>query len=103
MTTIWIPEGEAEERVVATTVPEFVEQAPSGPGSREIFEETLLSVQITVSGNLAQAWARYKARFGDPGDVMEWEGFDAFTLMKHNGAWRITSLAYVPDPVPVIE
>lgn len=96
MTTVWTPAGEDVPRVVATTIPEFVGQAPQGPGSREIFEESLLSVTITVRDGLAQAWARYRARFGDPGDIAEWEGFDAFTLLKHDGEWKISSLAYVP-------
>jgi hypothetical protein len=97
LTTIWAPPGETVPGVVATTVPEFVEQAPEGPGSREIFEERMISAEITVEGGLAQAWVRYRARFGDPGDVMEWEGRDAFTLLLHDGEWRITSLAYAAD------
>ncbi len=97
LTTIWTPPGETVERVVATSIPEFVAQAPFGPGSREIFEERMTSVRITVRGDLAHAWAEYEARFGDPGDVMEWTGTDAFTLLRHGGAWRISSLAYASD------
>jgi hypothetical protein len=97
MTTVWTPSGEDVERVVATTVPSFVAQAPEGPDSREVFEERLVSADITVEGILAQAWVRYSARFGDPGDIFEWEGLDAFTLIRHGGEWRITSLAYAPD------
>jgi hypothetical protein len=40
---------------------------------------------------------RYQARFGDPDDVMEWRGVDAFTLMRRGGEWRIVELAFVPD------
>lgn len=97
MTTIWTPAGETVIRVVATSIPDFVAQAPDGPGSREVFEESLISATITVEGSLAQAWARYRARFGDPGDIVEWEGLDAFTLLKHDGEWKISSLAYVSD------
>ena len=95
LTTVWMPPGESSERVVPTTVEDFVLQAPEGPGSREIFEERASSMEIRVDGGLAQVWARYAARFGDPGEVMEWEGLDAFTLLRHDGEWRITSLAYV--------
>ncbi len=28
--------------------------------------------------------------------VSEWEGLDAFTLLRHAGEWMITSLAYAP-------
>lgn len=97
ITTVWQPPGEEAERVVVTSVPEFVERAPEGPGSREIFEERMEDVRVRVRGDLAQAWARYAARFGDPGDVAEWEGTDAFTLMQHDGRWRIVSLAFASD------
>lgn len=98
MTTVWTPEGERTERVVATTVPDFVAQAPDGPGSREIFEERPVSFRIVVEGDLAQARVRYHARFGDPGEVIEWDGVDAFTLIRYGGEWKITSLAYLSDP-----
>ena len=95
LTTVWQPAGEAARRVVTTSVPEFVAQAPLGPGSRSVFEETLLDARIRTVGDLAQAWVRYQARFGDPGDISEWEGVDAFTLLRHAGRWRIVALAYV--------
>lgn len=94
LVTIWQPPGEDEERVVYTSVPDFIRSAPAGPGSREIFEERMLEVEIRIQGPLAQAWTRYTARFGDPGDVQSWEGTDAFTLLNHDGRWRITALAY---------
>lgn len=97
LTTVWTPPGETSPRVVASTVPDFVEQAPAGPGSREIFEERMVAAEITVEGDLAQAWVRYRARFGDPGDVMEWTGIDAVSLLRHEGSWRIVSLAYAQD------
>ncbi len=97
MNTIWTPSGETVARVVATTIPEFVSQAPEGPGSREIFEERLVSTKIRVEGGLAQAWTEYDARFGDPGNVFEWEGVDAFTLLRHQGEWRISTLVYLAN------
>ncbi len=95
MATIWTPAGEDEDRVVVVSVPDFVAQTPSGPDSREIFEERMVSARIEAEGDLAQAWTEYAARFGDPGDVIEWRGLDAFTLMRHGGRWKIVSLAYV--------
>ena len=94
ITTVWQPPGEAAERVVVTSVPDFVAQAPAGPGSKPIFEETMRDAQVRVFQNLAHVWARYDARFGDPGNVMEWSGIDAFTLMKHDGSWKIVALAF---------
>ncbi len=81
----------------ATSIDEFIAQAPQGPGSKEIFEEWIIDVQLRVSGNLAQAWVRYGARFGDPGDISEWEGIDAVTLINHDGNWKIASLAFASD------
>lgn len=96
ITTVWQPTGEDSLRVWTTTVPEFVAAAPTGPGSREIFEESMLDAHITVSGELAQAWVTYEARFGDRGAVQEWRGVDAFTLLRHGGRWRIAALAFAP-------
>lgn len=47
-----------------------------------------------IRGDLAHAWAGYDARFGELGKIQEWSGIDAFTLMKHEGRWRIVSLAF---------
>lgn len=90
----WQPPGEDVPRVTVTTVSQFVAAAPEGPGSREIFEERMLGARIRLTGGLAQAWVHYQARFGNTGDVREWEGVDAFTLMQHDGQWRIVSLAF---------
>ncbi len=97
ITTVWQPSGEPQARVTVTTVPEFVRQAPEGPGSREIFEERMLGAELHVHGNLAQAFVRYRARFGDPADVAEWEGIDSFALMQHEGEWRIVALSFAAD------
>ncbi|NIM50179.1 MAG: hypothetical protein GTN62_07550 [Gemmatimonadales bacterium] len=80
--------------VMAQSVADFIAQAPQGPGSREIFEEWMIEADVKVFHNLAQAWVRYGARFGDPGDIMEWEGIDAFTLMEVGGDWKISALVF---------
>ena len=97
LTTVWMPPGEAGPRVVATTVADFVRQAPLGPGRQPIFSERMLDAEVRVHGNLAHAWARYEARFGTPGSVAVWWGIDAFTLMAHDGRWRIVALAYTDE------
>lgn len=97
ITTVWQPPGETAPRVVASTIPEFVRRAPEGPDSREIFEERMTGARTRINGNLAQVWATYHARFGDPGAIMEWDGIDAFTLIRHNGRWRIVSLAFAAE------
>jgi hypothetical protein len=94
ITTAWRAPGADSATVSTWTVPQFVAAAPEGPGSRRVFEETMVAARIRRSGGLAQAWVRYHARFGDPGDVREWDGVDAVTLMAHEGRWRIVSLAF---------
>jgi hypothetical protein len=98
ITTVWQAPAEPAPRVTVTTVPEFVRQAPEGPGSREIFEERMLAADVTVRGTLAQAFARYQARFGNPGAIAEWEGIDSFSLLRHDGYWRIVSLSFASEP-----
>ncbi len=97
ITTVWRLPGEDTAGVVVTTIEEFVAQAPQGPGSRQIFEEWMIAADIRLFNDLAQAWVRYGARFGDPGDIDEWEGIDAITLLKHRGTWRIVALVFTAD------
>jgi len=97
ITTVWQPDGESERRVDFISVPRFIAEADLGPGSKEFFEETMGTVEVHVQGNLAMVWAEYRARFGDPGDIREWSGIDAFTLMKHLGVWKITSMAFAAE------
>lgn len=94
ITTAWQPPGEEKSRVVVTSVPEFVTKAPEGPGSKTIFEETLGGAEVLVYQNLAVVWAEYSAKFGEPGDLAEWSGIDAFTLMHHEDNWKIVSLVF---------
>lgn len=98
LTTVWQPPGAPTARVEVVTIPEFVRRAPEGPDSKPLFEERMDSVRIRLSGGLAQAWTFYSARFGDSTSVSSWRGIDAFTLMSHQGRWRITSVAYASDP-----
>ncbi|MGH7562487.1 MAG: hypothetical protein ACRENB_15885 [Gemmatimonadales bacterium] len=94
MATVWQPPGRPRPVVEAVPVDTFIARAPSGPGSKPIFEERMTGLVVRSHGNLAQAWATYTARFGEPGNVATWEGLDAFTLLRHEGTWRIVSLSY---------
>jgi hypothetical protein len=94
LSVVWQPPSAAAPLLETVTVDTFIARAPQGPGSKPIFEERLNWVTITIHRNLAHAWASYRARFGDSARVDTWEGFDAFTLMRHDGVWRIAALAY---------
>lgn len=97
LTTIWAPPGETKPRVVIMTIESFVEQAPKGPGSKPIFEESMTDSEVRAEKTLAHVWAHYTARFGDYDSVSTWSGVDAFTLMKHDGVWKIVALAYASN------
>ena len=92
--TVWQTPGQPRALVEIVPVDTFIARAPQGPDSKPIFEERLTDVVVRSHGNLAQAWATYTARFGEPGNVATWEGIDAFTLLRHDGTWRIVSLSY---------
>lgn len=94
LATLWQAPGDEGGSVFVSSVPDFIARAPEGPDSQPIFEEVLEDVEVRIHGDLATAWARYRARFGRPGDLMEWRGIDAFTLLRHDGEWRIVSLVY---------
>ena len=94
LTTVWQPPGTDSMQVVMTTIEDFIAQADQGPGSQPIFEEKMLEAEVKTYNNLATVWATYAAKFGTEDSLMEWEGIDAFTYMKHAGEWRIASLAY---------
>jgi hypothetical protein len=97
ITTIWQPIDETAQRVHTSTVTEFIVRAPEGPGSRESFEERMSAATVYVYGSLATVFSRYRARFGDPGDIMEWEGIDSFALMRFGDEWRIVALSFAAD------
>jgi hypothetical protein len=97
ITTVWQPPGEDRPRILIQTIHEFVRRAPEGLGSKPVFEERMRDAEVKVGEKLAQVWARYDARFGDPGAVREWQGTDAFTLLEHDGSWRIAALVFAGD------
>lgn len=97
MSTVWTPPGEAQPRVMVMSVPEFVRQAPLGPGSKPVFRERMLGAEVRLGRNLAHVWAHYEVQFGTPDSLAVWRGIDAFTLMAHGGRWRIAALAYTDE------
>ena len=93
VTMIWEPDDSSERRVDFISVPDFIAQMDLGDDSTIIFEQTIGTVELQFDGNVAQVWSRHRVRFGEPGNVREWTDVDAFTLMKHVGLWKISSLA----------
>ncbi len=93
VTMIWEPDDRSERRVDFLSVPDFIAQLDLGDDSTIIFEQLMGTVELHFDGNVAQVWSRHRVRFGEPGNVREWTDVDAFTLMKHVGLWKISSMA----------
>ena len=98
VTTAWQAPGSDSVSVTIMPVEQFVALWAEGPGSRPIFDERMEQATIRLRGDLAQAWVRYTARFGDSTAVEEWSGIDAFTLMRVGTEWRIVELAFAAEP-----
>ncbi|MCA6079095.1 nuclear transport factor 2 family protein [Fulvivirga sedimenti] len=94
LTTIWQSPKDSLPEVLVNTIDAFIRQTPQGPDSEPIFEEKPTYITTEIQGNLATAWVNYEARFGSEENLNEWTGTDLFTLMKHQGEWRIVSLAF---------
>jgi hypothetical protein len=97
ITTVWQQPGDTVSKVHSVTIDEFIRQTPDGPDSQPVFEERLLNAEIEVRGNLARVWARYNAIFGTEQHLSEWQGTDLFSLLKHDGTWKIVSLTFESD------
>lgn len=96
LTTIWQDEKDESPSLYSHTIDEFLAQTADGPDSQPIFEEKMLSSEIKINGNLANAWVHYAAKFGTDENLMQWEGTDHFSLIKFEERWYIVSLSYEP-------
>jgi hypothetical protein len=94
ITTVWKHPNDSLAKVDVTTIDDFIKETPNGPDSQPIFEETMKDSKIEVQGNLAQAWVEYDAKFGTEQNLATWSGTDVFTLLRHEGEWKIVSLVF---------
>jgi hypothetical protein len=94
ITTAWQQPGDSVAIVDVTTIDDFIKETPIGPDSQPVFEEKMKNSKIHVEGNIAEAWVEYEAKFGKRDSLMEWSGTDVFTLLRHDGQWKIVSLVF---------
>ena len=94
ITTAWQQPGDSIATVDVTTIDDFIKETPHGPDSKPIFEETMKAARINLKGNIAEAWVDYEAKFGSKDTLNQWTGTDVFTLLRHNGEWKIVSLVF---------
>ncbi|MDX1684289.1 MAG: nuclear transport factor 2 family protein [Saprospiraceae bacterium] len=97
LTTVWQTSKDSVPKVFTNSITEFLAQTSQGPDSQPIFEESPTTIEVEVRGNLARAWVNYKAKFGSEADLLEWKGVDLFSLLRHDGEWRIVSVVYEND------
>ena len=97
ITTVWTPAGETRRRVAASSVEQFIAEAAQEPDDAAGFAERMGEVEIYRRGNLAIVMARYEAQLGHGRDLTRWSGYDAFTLMRDRGQWKITHLAFAAE------
>ena len=53
--------------------------------------------RLHVHGNPTRVWAHDLTRFGDSGAVATRCGIDAFTLMKHDGEWKVVARCFTDE------
>ncbi len=94
LTTTWQEASDSVEKVLVSTIDEFISKTPEGPDSQPIFEEKMIESNVDIQSDLASAWVKYEAKFGTQENLMEWQGLDLFSFMKHKGEWKIVSLVF---------
>lgn len=97
LTTIWQEPNDLEPKVLTNSITEFLAQTENGPDSQPIFGERPIKINITRENNLANAWVYYEAEFGTEDNLIQWKGYDLFSLLKFKGKWHIISITYISD------
>jgi len=92
ITTIRKPAGAPREVVVVTQVDEYVALAGANGANATPITIKLTARDVRRDGILAQVFARFDANTQAQGELHTWHGVDAFTLMRHEGEWRIAAL-----------
>ncbi|NNE26169.1 MAG: nuclear transport factor 2 family protein [Saprospiraceae bacterium] len=95
LTTVWQASPESEPILYTNTIDGFLSQTKDGPDSQPIFEETPISTEVEIRGNLARAWVKYEAKFGTEDSLMKWKGYDLFSFIRHKDQWLIAALTYI--------
>jgi hypothetical protein len=94
LTTLWEAPADSFPKVTTYTIDDFLSQTKDGPDSQPIFEERMLHAEISARQNLASAWVEYEAKFGSEDSLIEWKGYDLFSMIKFENKWKIVSIVY---------
>jgi hypothetical protein len=94
----WRAAGDAAPTVHVQTIDQFIAATKDGPDRLAAFEERMVHHDVMRAGDLALAWATFRARFGMPGvPAATHYGADCVQLVEDHGAWRIVSLAFTQE------
>src|SRR5690606_30681319 len=94
LTTIRQTEADSVPGLFSVSIDEFIDRTSQGRDRQRRCEERMISHEITVKGNVAQAWVKYEAKFGMDESLMQWKGYDHFSLIRFKDEWRIVSIVY---------
>jgi hypothetical protein len=83
-----------DKQVVNEPIESCIERLRANVARAKPLEIALIEHRIVPTGSIAQASIQYSA-VDKSGDAPQgWSGTDAFTLVRHEGQWRIASLAF---------
>ena len=97
LTTIWQDSTNTGLQIFTSSISDFITQTDYGPDSQPIFEENPINIDVEIKNGLASVWVKYEAKFGSENELIEWKGYDLFSLLKFNSKWHITSITYLSD------
>ena len=83
--------------VKVMTMKEFDAMTRKGVEGKPIYGEECDSLDVRVHRDLAHAWSHFRAKLGTAENVATWSGIDAYTLLRVDGAWKITAIAISED------
>ncbi len=88
----------ASSQVETTVIEEAIREAAAMKDCPASFDAEPMHLAVTTYGDLADAWATYRFHCGLTRDsVTTHYGIDAFHLLRHGEAWRITDLTFTHE------
>jgi hypothetical protein len=91
--TIRQPRGGGAETVISTAIEDYVDEMKK-LGNTDKIDFDLADPGVEIDGVVAVARVAYKARTHAPNEPHPWRGADVFLLVRHDGNWRIASVAF---------
>lgn len=87
-------EQDTEKHVVSEPIEACLERMRAQVARTKPLEIAFVEYRIEPAGGIAQASIHYSAIDASGDAPQTWSGTDAFTLVRHEGEWRIASLVF---------